>query len=134
MQSQSFTVITLEWINDLAQNPFPPRSGIYQIYGNSPIYGFKCLLYIGKAKNLQTRTHDHEIKGAISLINGKSYSYAECPEDQLTQVESILIATHKPSYNSQCINTPSNTDTPVMVQNHGERGALVLQVTNSHWL
>jgi excinuclease UvrABC nuclease subunit len=130
----TFEIITLEWEKAAQVSDLPDRSGIYQVYGDSPVYGPSSLLYIGQADNLKTRLKSHLGGGALSFQNNTTVRYAACDEPELTTAESILIATHKPSMNSAYINAPSQTTRLVMIQNHGERGVLTLQVTNSHWV
>jgi len=42
--------------------------------------------------------------------------------------------TEASSMNSEYLNMPSVDDERYMIQNHGERGVLMLQVTNSYWV
>ena len=132
-ESTTFRVITLNWKHAEAEG-FPSTSGIYQAYGDSPIYGVSCLLYIGQSRNLQSRLHQHEKDSPLTSQNNKSYRYAACAIEMLDIAESILIAAHKPSLNAEYLKSPSETAIRYMVQNHGERGVLSLQVTNSYWV
>ena len=59
MNKIEFEIITLDWVKDDYKS-FPDSSGIYQIYGTSPLYGMETLLYIGQAKrSLRHRIKDH---------------------------------------------------------------------------
>jgi hypothetical protein len=135
MEELTFKVITLHWeILDL-NSDLTTDSGIYQIYGDSPLYGTNVLLYIGQAHNIQKRINEHKASGSvIARQSNLSIRVAKIDKTLLDIAESILIATHKPSINSEYLNMPSDTKQLYMIQNHGERGALTLQVTNSYWV
>lgn len=125
------TLFTLNWI-DKYSNDLKGKSGLYQLYGDSPIYGRNQLLYIGQTKDLKTRPEEHE---ELKRINGLSVRYALCSIEDLDFIESLLIVTHKPSYNSQCLIAPKaiKTGTLSYLYNEGERGSLVLEVSNYYW-
>jgi len=156
----TFNVITLEWQKldakiqhsqsklkpELKLNEFdisiPNNSaGLYQIYGASSIYGLDSLLYIGKSKNLKERLTQHLFKDSmISRQQNLSIRYAIVNTDKYLEIDTILeitesinIVVHKPCLNSQSIVTPYK-DSLYLIQNHGERGVLNLQVTNSYWM
>jgi excinuclease UvrABC nuclease subunit len=152
MKALTFNIITLEWRKfdgnithsssglecDLSK--IPDCTGLYQIYGASS-YGLDSLLYIGKSKNLKSRLTEHLFKDTmISRQQNLSIRYAcvcskEYPEidKTLEAVETINIAIHKPCLNSQSVSKPYNKSL-YLVQNHGERGILNLQITNSYWV
>ncbi len=135
--SINFEIITLDWERLADGDMGPSASGIYQVYGDSPIYGRDCLLYIGQASSLASRLRQHFTTSPITRVNGRGVRIARCSLELLDIAESILIATHKPSMNSEYINGPKSpeaTTRPFLVQNHGDRGVLTLQVTNSYWL
>jgi hypothetical protein len=144
MDEITFEVVTLEWerVQLPARSTWPGIEGIpddvaglYQVYGHSPVYGPHSLLYIGQGDPVKRRLEQHfSADSALSRQQWLSLRWARLDAGLLDAVESILIANHKPSFNSEYINAPCMTDRPVMVQNHGERGALILQVTNSYWL
>lgn len=137
MASINFEIIALDWERLADGDVGPPAPSIYQVYGDSPIYGRDCLLYIGQASSLASRLGQHFTVSPITRVNGRGVRVARCGLKLLDVAESILIATHKPSMNSEHINGPKSpeaTARPFLVQNHGERGALTLQVTNSYWL
>lgn len=157
MKERTFKVITLNWqkLNVNIQHNYSSSSGgdklempeteikknkagLYQIYGGSIIYGLDSLLYIGSAMNLKEYLEEHLFEN--KMINNQqnlSIRYALVDKDtevkdMLDITESINIAMHKPSMNSQSIITPYKEDL-YLVQNHGERGILNLQVSNSYW-
>lgn len=137
MSNVCFEVITLNWI--IADfKSFPISSGVYQIYGDSPLYGKDTLLYIGQASSLRHRSYSH-ITSNNSFIGrqpNKSCRYAEVNDELLDIVEQTLIVMHKPSFNSTNIISvgPEIKKRPVYIQNHGERGMLNLEVTNYYFL
>ena len=125
---------------EIDQSDIPNTAGLYQIYGASSIYGLNSLLYIGKSKNLKARLNNHLSEDTmISRQQNLSIRYACVSSDQsdidniLEIVETINIAIHKPCLNSKSIITPYKKSL-YLVENHGERGVLNLQVTNSYWV
>ena len=133
-KSKTFQIITLDWVVTDSIAGFPDKSGVYQVYGDSSIYGTSCLLYIGQSKNLAARRQQHENDSPISYQNNVSFRYALCDIELLDIAESLLISTHKPSMNGMNLKEPCERSVLYMVQNHGERGVLTLQVTNSYWV
>lgn len=145
-----FRIITLDWMFTVPERKgfadysfnVPDKSGLYQIYGWSETYGENALLYIGKAVSLKTRLDQHlNQDSSISRQQALSIRYAVYKVNEaekglfnLEALESILIAVHKPSMNSQNINSLRSIKEPVLIQNHGERGALNIQITNSYWV
>lgn len=134
----TFELIRLDWkrIDDL--NTFNVNeSGVYQIYGDSPIYGTNTLLYIGRASKLKNRIIDAHNSNQESFITRQpniSFRYAIC--DKYKIAEEILIVMHKPSFNSKSIINISidAREKLFYLQNHGERGMLHLEVTNYYFL
>lgn len=137
MSSIGFEVVTLDWRRLADGESGPAHSGVYQIYGDSPIYGRDCLLYIGQSHSLAARLLKHFSSSPVTRVNNASVRVAPCDEDALDVTESILIATHKPSMNAEYLHTPKVPEAisrPFLIENHGDRGALTLQVTNSYWV
>lgn len=136
MNKIEFEIVTLTW-KKADYKEFPSKSGIYQIYGTSPIYGLDTLLYIGKAKNLNDRIKDHfDNEGVIGRQPNKNCRYAEVPEGLLEYVEETLIIMHKPSFNSARLIQIGKKlrDRAIYIQNHGERGILSIETTNFYFL
>lgn len=137
MEKQTFDIITLDWCKEDYKN-VPDKSGLYQIYGTSPLYGLDTLLYIGQAKNLRQRIQGHfEFKdGVIGRQPNKSCRYAVLDESLLNIAEQILIIMHKPSFNSSSLIkvSPKVKEKGFYIQNHGERGLLNIEVTNYYFL
>lgn len=136
----NFKIITLNWHNiknDKSQ--IPKEAGVYQIYGDSPIYGTDKLLYIGKADNLYSRIvlgHSANEDSFISRQPNITYRFATTPIELNHIIEEILIVMHKPSFNSQSIIqiNEKSKDLPIYIQNHNDRGMLHLEVTNYYFL
>lgn len=85
--------------------------GVYQIYGNHPVYGENTLLYIGKANQqtfairLKERTEFKEtVLRPSSIRIGRIFKTTDTENaiwDELVDiVEKILIRAHAPAYNS----------------------------------
>ena len=137
MATITFEIITLDWIK-VNHKDFPISSGVYQIYGTSPLYGMDTLLYIGQAKNLNSRIKAHiEFKeGVIGRQANLTCRYAVAPNDQLDIIEQTLIVMYKPSFNSIGLKNVSQSvkDRGYYIQNHGERGLLNNETTNYYFL
>jgi hypothetical protein len=93
--------------------------GVYQIYGNHPIYGYGVLLYIGKAvdQTFGQRINQEEEKGS-KWLSDKDYRRVEIYTGTVDEnetgmewetvtdlVEKLLIYSHQPACNSSSINS-----------------------------
>lgn len=120
---------------------------LYQIYGDSPIYGLNTLLYIGRTKHLETRIEQH-IFSKFSRITNFSIRFGELElqylENQKTKqeileiAETILITMLKPSHNSQNINNihseaQGENGEIYIILNTGNKGLIPLEVSNIWW-
>ena len=137
MASVTFEKITLDW-KKANYLDFPDSSGVYQIYGSSPLYGIDTLLYIGQAKNLKNRIRFHlgDKENVIGRQANLSCRYACVSEQLLDVVEQTLIVMYKPSFNSIGLKNvkPSVKEKGYYIQNHGERGMLNFETTNYYFL
>jgi hypothetical protein len=137
MASVTFEKITLDWIK-ADYLSFPNLSGVYQIYGSSPLYGIDTLLYIGQAKNLKNRICCHlgDNENVIGRQANLSCRYAGVPEHLLDVVEQTLIVMYKPSFNSIGLKNVKSSvkEKGYYIQNHGERGMLNFETTNYYFL
>ena len=139
MEKITFEIVTLDW-KIVSYKEVEKTTGIYQIYGTSPLYGMDTLLYIGKSTDINKRLSDHidsfEGMGVIGRQPNKSYRVAQLQEDLLDIVEQTLIVMHKPSFNSaRLINlSPLAKGRAIYIQNHGNRGLLNTEVTNFYFL
>jgi len=133
-----FTRIPLIWVKPNLSEKITSGPGVYQVYGDSPIYGTNTLLYIGQADNLSKRIKGGHLKNLESFITKQPniyFRYAKVKHNLLNIVESILIAMHKPSFNSSYIINVHHDATleAYYMQNHGDRGMLHLEVTNFYF-
>lgn len=133
----TFERIELDWKRVNIEN-MPDHSGLYQIYGTSPLYGLDTLLYIGIAGNLKDRLSSH-LKTELSFIGkqpNKTFRIAHFQGELLPVIEDILIVMHKPSFNSsRIINVSAKAKTKYLyIQNHGDRGLLNIETTNYYFV
>jgi hypothetical protein len=116
--------------------------GIYQVYGDHPVYGPDTLLYIGKAKDqtYSTRLNGHYDFDASQVARfSKLYLSYFCKVDDLSEanwgdaidiVEKAFIKAHFPALNSQHVMGFLEADTPnILIYNWGERGRLLPEVS-----
>lgn len=137
METIEFNIITLDWIK-ANYTDAPHESGVYQIYGTSPLYGWNTLLYIGQSSDLNQRLKSHfeNSEGVIGRQPNKACRFAKLDKSLLDVAEQILIIMHKPSFNSSRLIkvSPSVKQKPYYIQNHKERGMLNIEVTNFYFL
>ena len=124
--------------------------GIYQIYGNHPVYGTGTLLYIGKAckQTFAQRIvqqdweyweycHDGSIQVRVGRLAGDETPSASEWYQQIDLGEKILINAHKPAHNSAMIGPLSPTNdkalTNIRVLNWGDYGDLLPEVSGDRW-
>ena len=116
--------------------------GIYQVYGEHPVYGTNTLLYIGQTKK---QTFSQRMKGRYDLDTAqvarftKFYAGYLCKVDDITEanweeaidiVEKTLIIAHSPALNSQDVKGFLAKDTTnILIFNWGERGRLLPEVS-----
>jgi hypothetical protein len=116
--------------------------GIYQVYGDHPVYGKNVLLYIGKAKE---QTYSTRMKGHTDFDASQASKFTKlylsyfCKIDDLSEetwgeaidiVEKVLIRTHFPALNSQDVKGFLDSTTPnVLIYNWGARGSLLPEVS-----
>jgi hypothetical protein len=119
-------------------------SGVYQIYGNHPIYGFGILLYIGKAVE---QTFGHRIQQEISWLKDKDNwpieiyigkvdeSETNFKREELTNlVEQLLIYSHQPACNSSNIGKiPHEKLRDLHILNWDLRRDLLPEVSGARW-
>lgn len=120
----------------------PDHFGLYQIYGDHPVYGENKLLYIGKANDLkfsQRLTNRWEFVETIlrptRLHIGRLYYSDDCNNENwykyIDIAERILIKAHCPAYNSKEIKGLLKTqDENFIVMNWDDYGALLTEVSS----
>lgn len=110
---------------------------LYQIYGDSHIYGRETLLYIGKCKNINNRLKQH-LNSVFGYVNNLKVTIGDCLNynDKLEVPESILIANHKPSFNKEYIHliNKSALEHKIIIINNGNNLMLKTCCTNYWWL
>jgi len=119
--------------------------GIYQIYGDHPIYGYNTLLYIGKARgntySQRLNNHYDFYVDKIPKFRKLHLSYfcenvdvnKENWNSKIDLVEKLLINSHFPAYNSQDIKNvlaKENFEKELLVLNWFERGKLLPEVSS----
>lgn len=109
LEKIEFERVTLDWEKNTCHNA-PSTSGVYQIYGTSPLYGIDTLLYIGHADNLNRRLKEHfeHHDKAIGRQPNKSCRFAQFTDVAglalLKNIEQTLIVMYKPRhYPAKCV-------------------------------
>ncbi len=95
--------------------------GVYQVYGDHPVYGRDVLFYIGKAEKQtfgrRLETHEQDFEGwdqDVQIYVGRIYTEKKSrPSDEewnsmIDRAEKILIPACWPALNSRDIGGPSN--------------------------
>jgi len=120
-------------------------TGVYQIYGNHPIYGADILLYIGKAicQTFGVRIaqegwdRNSDVKGLkvyVGRLAGNSTPSDEIWTKEIDLAERLLIYSHSPARNSQCIqNIPNKDLLNVHILNWGHHRDLLSEVSGARW-
>lgn len=110
---------------------------LYQIYGDSHIYGRDVLMYIGKTtRNCLFREREH-LKSYMKYAQNLTVSIGFIEQSiDLVIPESILIANHKPSFNKQYLHDISQSakEHKIIVINNGIHGMLKTCCTNFWWV
>ena len=146
MSAEKFNIVELLWEKVLDARPkdgeweksVPETGGLYQIYANSSIYGENALIFIGQADSLRKDLKKQVFENVgIYRQEITTLRFAEFDKtvDGITRdiVESILIAWHKPSFNTKNIFTAKCGKEYVLVQNHEDKGCLDLWCSNYYW-
>lgn len=113
--------------------------GLYQIYGEHPVFGAGALLYIGRARErtfqMRIAEHQHDWlcrEQGVAIRRGRlragDYGRGAGWQKLVTEAEALLIYWHAPPYNSQNINNYRGR--PLCIQNAGDRGALAIELTS----
>ncbi len=124
---------------------------IYMICGTHGIYGKSVPLYIGKTfRTVTSRMHEHEwldnepdpvqiYAAAISkpfqdwqeLANDSEYPP---PENKvIEEIESLLIYSHQPVYNTRSKGGSQLLDHDIVVFNTGKRSTLFPEISSMYW-
>lgn len=117
--------------------------GLYQIYGDHPVYGTDSLHYIGQTEGqtfLQRIQQHHWEREArtITCYVGRLYGDATPSENewrkQIVVAEKLLIQAHKPAYNARELSQRLDISfADFHVLNWGDRRALLPEVSGAFW-
>jgi hypothetical protein len=117
--------------------------GLYQVYGDHPVYGSKALLYIGKSErqtvadrvesdSWQLRDAQAEVHVGL-IVNQEDLTAAE-RERLIGAAERLLILAHKPSQNAREFkNPPEPSGEHFHLLNWGARRSLLPEVSEAFW-
>lgn len=107
---------------------------IYQIYGDHLIYGKNVLLYIGETIDYNRRKIEQDRWVDFEQNNTTFYAEVKGDEYTLKKVETLLIFSHSPSYNSKklCWNDEYKED-KMIVRNYGLKGVLLPEISFEYW-
>lgn len=127
-----------EWAKRKPAYKKPSQQYLYQIYGQHPVFGPNSLLYVGVTDNLSRRFEEHFNKSRFWEFNGLKvhFGFMSAEDKQAlpdaSDVESLLIAIHKPPLNRQCIDKPSAKHARLHVYSWGQSGVLFPECS-SRW-
>ena len=117
--------------------------GLYQYYGDHPLYGQNVLLYVGSAikqslgKRLAQHNWHHWSASEVQIYVGRLC--AEEPiglntaQQKLALAEAILLFAHSPGFNTSNLNSIKHKGDDVRVMNWGKRKSLFPEVSISRW-
>jgi len=117
--------------------------GLYQYYGDHPVYGANVLLYIGKASG-QTFGHrisQHNwhswIPTSTEIFVGRICAECHLEDREWERIiglsEKIQIFAHSPAFNAANLNKIGHEGDDVRVLNWGKRKSLFPEVSISRW-
>ena len=133
-------IINIEWegpltFEEACEKNGPSDYGVYQYYGDHPVYGRDVLLYIGKAQDnrfgerlRQYKFQEWKVKiqiylGRIIIKEGEGWPSPTEWGRMIDQAETLLIRACSPAHNSQKLTIPNNMD-------NAERNLLKLHILN----
>ena len=138
--------VNIEWQGPLAMDDAKTLHsssdyGIYQIYGNHPIYGMGVLLYIGKAQDqtfgrrlsqhcpeLWVGTSTSVFVGRLAVCETGDNDWGEL----ISRVEKLLIYAHAPSWNSTNIQDFKGVG-ELHILNWRDYGSLLPEISTERW-
>ncbi|MGH0437569.1 hypothetical protein ACQVOM_25725 [Bacillus basilensis] len=119
--------------------------GIYQVYGNHPIYGNDVLLYIGKAdcqtlgkRISQENWPDTNDSNNTKIYVGRFYGSKNPTQTEwsveIDLAERLLIYVHKPAYNSKSISSLKDLKfQDIHILNWGNYRSLLPEISGLRW-
>ena len=136
---------TEEQIYEIPDGKLLSGQGLYCIYGRHPVYGPDVLLYIGETKQSESRKRSfserlsEHLKGRFWYHANLSVSLgtADCEQPlshtAIRQIESILIAAHKPALNRRHIDCAMAGAERYLVRNWGFLNVLQHECSGYYW-
>jgi len=123
----------------------PEDFGIYQIYGNHPVYGHQVLLYIGKAQErtfgVRLREHErwmqHLDRNSLRIYTGRISASSPDTSDWSRMIdiaERLLIFSHQPGCNASSISSISDVPLETRIYNWLQHGSLLPEVSALRYL
>lgn len=122
----------------------PTDYGLYQYYGDHPVYGNGVLLYVGKAskQSFGRRLSQHNwhqwVSSPVELYVGRLCGESAIDvnewERRIDLAERLIVFSHRPAFNAANLNrigAPPGED--VRVLNWGRRKSLLPEVSLSRW-
>lgn len=126
---------------------------LYQIYGDHPCYGHDILLYIGRTEQgIKERFEKHwnrfsnqcdEVKIFLGSFNEfrnwktwkriSHYQPATIKDPSLDAIESLLIYSHQPAYNSRELCSTKFKDLNIRIFNTGRRKSLLPEMSTEFY-
>ena len=122
--------------------------GVYQIYGDHPVYGRDSLLYIGETspsstrRNFEIRIKEHlGERGRFWSFCGLSVRFGVIwrkkkrvnDTETIRAAESLLIAANMPALNRQHLDASSERTTDMIVRNWDFKGSIVGECSGRYW-
>lgn len=117
--------------------------GLYQYYGEHPVYGQNVLLYLGSAtkQSLGKRLSQHNwhlwsatpVEIYVGRLCTEKPIGAMEAQKKLCIAESVLLFSHSPSFNTSNLNSIGYKGNDVRVLNWGRRKSLFPEVSISRW-
>ncbi|MGD6942467.1 hypothetical protein ACQCT6_10540 [Cytobacillus gottheilii] len=144
-------IIQLQWEGpyNLDQLPILTNEeidyGVYQIYGKQPIYGHDVLLYLGQANEqtfgkriAQERWRDTNDSNNHKIYVGRIIGETKPSNlewfEEITLAEQLLIAVHKPAFNSKSLFANFNLKLQnIHILNWGNYRDLFPEVSGLRW-
>lgn len=145
MKTEDIRLLRIDWAGPEAVDVVCGRAetgdcyGVYQIYGEHPVFGRDSLLYIGRARErtFQRRLEEHQrdwlsqeegVTVRLGRLRQGDYGRGPGWQKLVEEAEALLIYWHAPPYNSANINR--YTGRPLCIQNAGRRGSLAIELTS----
>ncbi|MCH8555613.1 MAG: GIY-YIG nuclease family protein [Schleiferiaceae bacterium] len=137
-----YTEIIINWekVNNIEKeaNDIDGIGGLYCVYCDSHIYGKDVLAYIGQTINFRQRLEQH-MSSFFKYANNVRFVFGKIAEKyglSFSDVESILIANHKPFFNKTNIHDISENAKRqnIIIINNNDHGSLKSCVTNYWWV